>query len=319
MTWRTTLRTNFTNWEKLADFLELSAAARSTILKKSSFPLNLPRRLAEKCKKGSIDDPILKQFLPDCAEEEGESGFHLDPVSDVSFQKSSKALQKYEGRLLLVTTSACAMHCRYCFRQNYPYEMERREFSEELQLLRSDSSIEEVLLSGGDPLSLPNERLLPLLKEIDEVEHVKRIRFHSRFIVGIPERVDEPFLAQLRALRAACFFVVHINHPREIDREVKEALALLKASGVQLLNQSVLLRGVNDEVKTQVELSKELIHAGVLPYYLHALDLVKGSKRFYVSDEEGKKLILEMQKRLPGYAVPRFVREIPGESSKTLL
>jgi len=317
--WKLILRNNFTDWKKLADFLELTEVQRNQIFKKPGFVLNLPVRLAQKIQKGTLDDPVLKQFLPTIEEEIKTFKFRLDPVGDQGCRESPKLLHKYEGRVLLVCTSACAMHCRYCFRQNFDYDTVNKGFAEEIALIAADASIKEVILSGGDPLSLPDSALEALLGQIASTPHVKRIRFHTRFPVGIPERIDEALLNMLKACPQQIWFVLHINHVLELDDDVIRAIKRLQQSGVAVLNQSVLLKGVNDDVDTLVELSEKLVDCGVLPYYLHQLDQVQGAAHFEVSVEEGRALIREMTKRVSGYAVPKYVSEIAGEASKTAL
>ncbi len=317
--WKLILRKNFTHWEKLADFLELTSEQRKQIIKKSHFPLNLPLRLAEKIKKGTLTDPILKQFLPDVQEELKTPGFVVDPVGDSGCREAPKLLHKYQGRVLLVTTSACAMHCRYCFRQNFDYKTNERLFLEELELIEKDSTIHEVILSGGDPLSLSDQIIDDLLTRLSKIPHVKRIRFHTRFPVGIPERIDEAFLKVLKRCTLQIWFVLHINHPLELDQDLTIKIKSLQQLGIVLLNQSVLLRDVNDDEETLAHLCEALVDQGVLPYYLHQLDRVEGASHFEVGEEKGLALIQALTKRLSGYAVPKYVREIPGELSKTSL
>lgn len=317
--WRERLRQNFTKWEPLADFLELDAAQRETIAIKPHFPLNLPLRLAQKIAKNSLNDPILKQFLPTTEEEHQTPGFITDPVGDSVCRKSCKLLHKYNGRVLLVCTSACAMHCRYCFRQNFDYEITEKSFSKELEIIASDSSINEVILSGGDPLSLGDETLKTLLQALAAIPHIRKIRFHTRFPMGIPERIDSSFIDILKDLPCQIWVVIHANHPNEFDDEIFSRLKMLQRLGIVILNQSVLLRGVNDKAATMIQLCELLVNHGILPYYLHQLDRVQGASHFEVSEEEGRALIREISQHLPGYAVPKYVREIAGEPGKTPL
>jgi EF-P beta-lysylation protein EpmB len=317
--WKQILRSNFTRWEALADFLELNPQQRKIILQKPRFPLNLPLRLAEKIVKGTLDDPILRQFLPSIEEEKKHPLFLIDPVGDQACRPKSKLLHKYQGRVLLVCTSACAMHCRYCFRQNFDYDVSDQSFDEELDVIANDPSIYEVILSGGDPLSLSDRTLQKLLEDIDQIPHIKRIRFHTRFPIGIPERIDENFLSIISKVRCQIWFVIHSNHARELDDDIFSHLKNLHKLGVVMLNQSVLLRGVNDSVEALKQLCETLANHGILPYYLHQLDRVQGSAHFEVSEEEGRYLIQEIAKQLSGYAVPKYVREISGETGKTKL
>lgn len=317
--WRLILRQNFTRWEPLADFLELTPAQRQIILTKTRFPLNLPLRLAQKIVKGTLNDPILKQFLPTIEEERKVVGFGCDPIGDNNFRTTSKLLHKYEGRVLLVTTGACAMHCRYCFRQNFDYDVENSEFRMEIDEIRNDVSIQEVILSGGDPLSLSDRVLKNLLDALCAIPHVRRIRFHTRFPIGIPERLDDDFLHMIQNLPCQVWFVIHSNHPKELDEDVLARLKALQKTGAVLMNQAVLLQGVNNDAVTLKELCERLVNNGIVPYYLHQLDRVQGAAHFEVLEEEGKALISTLANELSGYAVPRYVRETAGQPGKTLL
>lgn len=312
--WKRVLRQNFTQVDQLAKELEMDA---SLIDASRSFVLNLPRRLACKIEKGNQNDPLFLQFVPMHKERELISGFVNEPVSDSAFRCGDRLLQKYQGRALLVMTSACAMHCRYCFRQNFDYLKGDRQYSREVDIIANDPSIREVILSGGDPLSLDDSVLFDVLRRLDAIEHVRALRIHSRFVVGIPERIDDAFIEELKKLNTQVWFVVHINHEKELDCDVVEALGKVRKLGIPVLNQAVLLKGVNDTVEAQVKLSLKLTDCGVQPYYLHQLDRVQGAAHFEVSVERGKELIVEMAKELPGYAVPRYVQEIPHEPNKT--
>ncbi len=314
--WRQIQRQNFTSWGALALFLELDPLLG---LPNPPFPLNLPRRLAEKIEKNQPNDPILLQFVPQQEEQAVTAGFVSDPVQDLRFRKEPKLLQKYQGRALLVTTSACAMHCRYCFRKNFSYETSRKDFSQEIASIAQDSSLKEVILSGGDPLSLADETLQDLLQKISSLSHIERIRFHTRFPIGIPERIDASFLQMLEKTTKQVFFVIHANHPKELDQDVLLALKQIQRLGIPVLNQSVLLRGVNDNIETLQTLCETLINHGILPYYLHQLDKVEGAAHFSVEKTKGKELIQELTKRLSGYGIPKYVAEIAGETSKTPL
>lgn len=315
--WKKILRQNFTDWHLLADFLALSEAQRSSILTRSRFPLNLPLRLAAKIEKGTLADPLLRQFLPLQAENIRTPGFCSDPVDDELFQKTPKLLHKYQNRVLLISTSACAMHCRYCFRQNFDYPVSKTGFEKEITWIAAEPSIREVILSGGDPLSLSNHVLKSLLDQLNAIPHLRLLRFHTRFPMGIPERIDQEFLQILEDSRLQVWFVVHANHPREFDTDIFDRLLHLRKKGINVLCQSVLLRGVNDHPDILVELSELLVDHGIVPYYLHQLDRVNGASHFEVSEKEGIALIAAMSLRLPGYAVPRYVREIAGEPYKT--
>jgi EF-P beta-lysylation protein EpmB len=314
--WRQILRTNFTQWQKLADFLELSEEQRAEIKCKPQFILNLPFRLAKKIKKGTLEDPLLKQFLPTIQENKESPEYRADPINDGSFCRTPKLLQKYEGRALLLCTSACAMHCRYCFRQNYPYETSDHGFESELQEVASDPSLHEIILSGGDPLSLSDEILLALFNKISSIPHIRRVRFHTRFPMGIPERINETLLNLFKNLDKQIWFIIHSNHSLEFDKDVWESLSKIRKLGIPILNQSVLLRGINDNIDTLKKLCEDLVDHGISPYYIHQLDRVQGASHFEVSEERGRQLIQDLRKQLSGYAIPLYVREIPGELSK---
>jgi lysine 2,3-aminomutase len=317
-TWQEILRENFTSWPRLIDYLQLTAKQQESLHTDAKFPLNLPRRLAEKIVPGTLDDPILRQFLPTVAEMVRRPGFVEDPVQDATFCESeSRLLRKYSGRALLLTTKVCAMHCRFCFRQHYAYQPQEREYAVELKLIAEDPSITEVILSGGDPLSLSNQRLETLFRSLESIDHVKLVRFHTRFPVGIPERIDPQLLKLLAESPLQFWFVLHVNHPTELDDDVIAAMQALQRVGVPVLTQTVLLRGVNDRVEVLKELVERLIFGGIRPYYLHQLDPVAGGGHFEVTREEGLALVEKLRKVVPGYAVPRYVEEIPGKSSKS--
>lgn len=317
--WRQIQRENFTSIATLAEFLELSEENKSKLLATPRFPLNLPRRLAEKMAKNDLNDPLFRQFAPLSEETLILSNFIEDPVCDASFRKEKKLLHKYPGRALWLVSGACAMHCRYCFRQNFPYESSATDSSAEIEYLKEHSEIKEIILSGGDPLSLSDGALAQLFSAFDSIPHIQRIRFHTRFPIGIPERIDNSFLELLRGVKKKIYIIIHCNHPRELDAEVVSALRKLSCLGIPLLNQSVLLKGVNDEEKTFLNLCEALVDAGVVPYYLHHLDTVTGTGHFLVPQHRGHELIQYVQERLSGYGVPRFVREVAGAPSKTFL
>lgn len=316
MTWRTIQKENFTQWKELAAYLQLDA---SVALAKPRFSLNVPRRLAAKMQKNTLNDPIFRQFIPLKEELDSRPGFCSDAVGDLPSRREKKLLHKYHGRALLLCTSACAMHCRYCFRQNFPYETESSLFEAELEAIAADPSITEILLSGGDPLSLSDRALGDLLERLDAIPYLQRLRFHTRFPIGIPERIDDSFLSLLKKTRLQVFFVIHCNRAEELDPDVFAALKKVQGLGIPILTQTVLLKGVNDSVGALKELMEAFINHGILPYYLHHLDKVEGSAHFEVSEEEGLRLLKELSKQLPGYALPRYVKEIAGEPSKTLL
>ncbi len=295
----------------------LLPAARAAAVR---FSLRVPRGFVARMRKGDPDDPLLRQVLPLGAELEATPGFVADPVGDRAAQAAPGVLHKYHGRALLIVTGTCAVHCRYCFRREYPYADAHAgadEWRPALAYLAGDPSLREVILSGGDPLSLSDRRLGALLAELDRIPHLEWLRIHSRQPIMLPERVDDGLLDLLTRTRLRPVLVVHANHPREIDAAVRAALARLAAVSVTLLNQSVLLRGVNDSAAILVELSETLFAARVLPYYLHRLDPVRGAAHFDVNEIEASAIMKTLRQRLPGYLVPRLVREQPGQPAKT--
>jgi L-lysine 2,3-aminomutase len=286
----------------------------------ATFPLFVPEPYLSRIRPGAPSDPLLRQVLPLDAELDETLGYTADPVDDAAAQVSEGLLRKYAGRALLITTGACAVHCRYCFRRHFPYSEAPKgleAWTTALEAIAADPSLDEVILSGGDPLTLADNFLAELIRRIATIDHIRRIRVHTRLPIVIPQRVTADLIAALRQTRLAPIVVVHANHPQEIDAEVRTAFAQLADAGIPLLNQAVLLRGVNDDVEALIELSQTLVNNRVMPYYLHQLDPVQGAAHFQVPEETGLALIAELQSRLPGYAVPRYVRETPGKESKT--
>jgi L-lysine 2,3-aminomutase len=268
---------------------------------------------------GDPHDPLLLQVLPRSLEATTHADTLLDPVGDRDAEVMPGLLHKYEGRVLLVLTGACAVHCRYCFRRDYPYAQSQAtpaRLAAALDWIAARNDVSEVILSGGDPLSLSDERLAGLVEQLDTISHLKRLRIHTRLPVVLPQRVDDALLEWLARSRLGRVMVLHINHAREIDESLARALAALRATGCQLLNQAVLLAGVNDSVAALAELSERLFECGVLPYYLHALDRARGVMHFEVSRERGLALMEALRARLPGYLVPRHVVEVAGAAAK---
>lgn len=311
--WRQIQRKNVTSIDELADILSFTPKQRQKLWDGERFSVNIPRRLLDKVI--SFDDPILLQFMPLRKEQERIPGFVSEPLEEKSFCEESCLLRKYRGRALLLVTNGCGMHCRYCFRRHTNIAC-GGEFEKELAFLANDRSITEVILSGGDPLSLSDRKLAVLFDKLDKINHLELIRIHTRFPIGIPERITSALLGILTKVSKQVWIVIHSNHPRELDDDVLASMRTIRLKGVPVLNQSVLLKGVNDDVAILAELCKELVVNGVVPYYLHQLDQVHGAAHFYVEEEKGLKLIQELAKNLPGYAVPRYVREIPGEPYK---
>ncbi len=317
--WRRVQRESFSKISDAADFLELDEENRGRLLERPSFPFLLPKRIAIKIDKNNLNGPLARQFLPLKDELIGGQGFVADPTCDSSFKKEGKILHKYDGRLLLITTGACAMHCRYCFRQNFSYPEGGGFFAKEIEYIKNDPSIHEVILSGGDPLSLSDMMLENLLESLSAIPHLQIIRFHTRFPIGIPERISLRFLEILKNSLKQIVFIIHANHFDEFDADILSSLKQVQSLGIPILLQTVLLKGINDDLQTLKDLFLGLSSNGILPYYLHRLDPVIGTSHFYLSKEQGSFLIDELRKFLPGYAVPRFVQEIPHAPYKTLL
>ncbi|MEQ8785753.1 MAG: EF-P beta-lysylation protein EpmB [Pirellulaceae bacterium] len=321
--WRVAMKSAIRDPLELCRRLELpSQYATQAQLAAEKFPLFAPLEFIRRMRPGDPHDPLLRQVLP-LAEECGDvSGFSEDPVGDGAAQLAPGLLRKYQSRALLLTTGACAVHCRYCFRREYPYDglpQGETDWQPALAALAADASIDEVLLSGGDPLTMVDHRLAELAERLAAIPHLRRLRVHTRLPIVIPQRVTEELLAWLTATRLAPVVVVHANHPAELDAAVLAALARLVDAGVPVLNQAVLLRGVNDNAEVLEQLCRRLVDHRVMPYYLHQLDRVRGAAHFEVPIERGLAIIAALRERLPGYAVPRYVQEIAGDASKRIL
>ena len=305
---------------QLLDLLGLpELAGRVSATAAAQFALRVPQGFVARMRHGDPDDPLLRQVLPLDDEDRPVPGFGLDAVGDLAARGGAGVLHKYEGRALLVATGSCAVHCRYCFRRHFPYGEETAaagQWRESLDYLAADPSITEVLLSGGDPLSLSTAKLAEFTDGLARLPHVRRLRLHTRLPVVLPERVDAELLAWLSRLPQKVVVVIHANHANEIDAPVAAAVAALRGTGALVLNQAVLLRGVNDSVAALADLSERLFEAGVLPYYLHLLDRVAGSAHFEVPADEARQLHEALSAGLPGYLVPRLVREVAGAPAK---
>jgi EF-P beta-lysylation protein EpmB len=295
----------------LGDRAETETAARR-------FAVRVPRGFVARMRRGDPSDPLLRQVLPVAAETVAAPGFTKDPVGELGNPPAGGVLAKYRGRALIVATGACAVHCRFCFRRHFPYAEASAagEWDASIARLTSDPDISEVIFSGGDPMTLPDTSLGQLAAAVAGIPHVRRLRIHTRLPIVVPQRVDEDLVTWMGDLNVPLVVVVHVNHAREIDHEVRRALRVMAAAGAVLLNQAVLLRGVNDSVAALSDLGEELFDAGVLPYYLHLLDPVEGAAHFEVAPEEARSLHTALGEGLPGYLVPRLVREIPGAPAK---
>lgn len=296
-----------------------AAAAGLSDAAAAGFALRVPRGFIARMRHGDLHDPLLRQVLPVADEERIVPGFGLDAVGDGAAKKATGVIQKYRGRALLVATGSCAINCRYCFRRHFPYADEtaaRDGWQGAVAAIAADPDIDEVILSGGDPLSLATPKLAELSAQLAAIPHLRRLRIHSRLPVVLPERIDTEFVQWLRTLPWPFAFVIHANHANEFDADVDAAMARIRATGAQLLNQAVLLRGVNDSVEALAALSERSFAAGVLPYYLHQIDRVAGVAHFEVPDEEARALHAALAARLSGYLVPKLVREIQGDTGK---
>ena len=285
----------------------------------SQFAVRVPQGFAARMRHGDRHDPLLRQVLPITDELKVVPGFSLDAVGDGAAKKATGVIQKYRGRALLVTTGSCAINCRYCFRRHFDYGTEnaaREGWRDAVDAIAQDPDIDEVILSGGDPLSLATHKLLELTQALKQIPHLRRLRIHSRLPVVLPERVDDELVQWIGALPWPVAFVIHANHANEFDASVDAAMARLRAAGATLLNQAVLLRGVNDSIEALQALSERSFAAGVLPYYLYQVDRVEGVAHFEVADDTAKDLHAQLTARLSGYLVPKLVREISGDSSK---
>ncbi len=297
----------------LADLPAARAAA-------GTFRMLVPRGFVAAMRRGDLQDPLLRQVLPIGEELQKVPGFSPDPLDEAQCAPAPGLLHKYHGRALLVVTGACAVHCRYCFRRHFPYEdlpRGQRWWTPAVAWLHTQPDIKEVLLSGGDPLTLPDAQLAALAADLAEVPQLTRLRIHSRLPIVLPERIDEAFLGWFTDGRLAPVMVVHCNHPQELTPAVVAACQRMRAAGVTVLSQAVLLRGVNDDAEVLIALSERLFAADVIPYYIHLLDRVQGAHHFLVSDERAHELLRAVAARLPGYLVPRLVREQPGAAGKT--
>jgi EF-P beta-lysylation protein EpmB len=319
--WQNKLAGAITDPKELLDIIGLHSADLDSAYRASlDFPLLATRSYVDKIEPNNPKDPLLLQILPVREELFPVAGFSSDPVGEIESIKVPGLLKKYAGRVLINTTPVCAIHCRYCFRRHFPYSTAghgRVALEAAAEYIRSDSSITEIILSGGDPLTLGNNRLRELIHLFETIPHVVRLRFHTRLPTVLPERIDAEFIDILKSTRFETVIVIHVNHHREIDQAVTQALHNIKSTGTQLLNQSVLLRGINDQPETLIRLSEVLFSAGVLPYYLHLLDRVQGAGHFEVSENEALQLHEALSAHLSGYLVPRLIREIAGKKNKT--
>lgn len=317
------LSQSVTTIDELLGSLNLNAAQLSTSQQAiADFALRVPRPFISRMQANNPSDPLLLQVLPVKAELSSAAGYSDDPLDEVSHNPIAGIVHKYANRLLLVVSPACAINCRYCFRRHFPYQENRQnkeQWQNALDYIRSATEINEVIYSGGDPLAANDHFLAWLTEQIADIKHIKRLRIHTRLPVVIPSRIDQSFLSWATATRLKPIVVLHINHANEIDNEVIQSIKRLQACGIKVLNQSVLLRGINDSADCLAELSEKLFDCDVMPYYLHLFDPVAGASHFDIEERRAKKIYADLQAILPGFLVPKLVREIPNKPSKTTI
>jgi EF-P beta-lysylation protein EpmB len=319
--WQQALANIIRDPQQLFELLQLDQSQLPAALTASQqFSLRVPHSFVERMEVGNPNDPLLLQVLPQGQELDYQPGFSTDPLEEAAANPRPGLIHKYHGRVLLVVSGACAINCRYCFRRHFPYGENnpgRKAWKNTLAYISDDTSISEVILSGGDPLTANDTVLTELIQHIEAIPHVRRLRIHSRLPIVIPQRIDEHCLAWMSKTRLQTVMVVHSNHANEISPAVGARLRAMQQAGITVLNQTVLLKNINDNSDALCELSESLFHYGVLPYYLHLLDKVQGAAHFITDEKKAGQLLGEMIKRLPGYLVPKLVRELPNEPSKT--
>ncbi|OUR95918.1 EF-P beta-lysylation protein EpmB [Gammaproteobacteria bacterium 42_54_T18] len=319
--WQKQLSEAFTSVKSLLEYLKIPKEQFPHWAQaEKDFPLRVPKAFADKMSAGDIHDPLLRQVLPIHEETIPVSGYTDDPLMERDANPTKGLLHKYRSRVLVILGSACAVHCRYCFRRHFPYQdngLSQQEFNDIVQYVGRFPEVNEVILSGGDPLISSNSRLKRLIDALETLPHVSRIRFHTRTPVVLPDRIDADFISLVENTSLQVVMVLHCNHPQEIDPAFSQAMTHLKQAGVTLLNQSVLLKGVNDNAAVLTQLSEALFSAHILPYYLHLLDPVAGASHFDVEEPIGVSLINELLASLPGYLVPKLVREEANQPSKS--
>lgn len=322
-TWQQHLASAIRTGRELLHILDLEESELADQLGgEKDFPVLVPRAFVELMEPGNCKDPLLVQVLGIQEEEQQVAGYVTDPLAEQAANVRTGVVHKYKGRVLLIAAGACAINCRYCFRRHFPYadnRVGRNQWQQALEYVAGDSSISEVILSGGDPLLLDDPAMQLLCEQIADIAHVRRLRIHSRLPVVIPQRLTSVLEKMLANSRLQTTLVLHINHPRELSRELVQRLDCLRRQGVTLLNQTVLLAGVNDDGPLLCELSEQLFAAGVLPYYLHRPDRVQGTHHFSVEQERIVEVYRHMKEHLPGYLLPRLVCEEPGQPHKTQL
>jgi EF-P beta-lysylation protein EpmB len=321
VSWQKNLAQGFSSARELLDYLNLPVTLGSQLAEKQ-FKTRVPRSFARKMQPGNEHDPLLKQVLAIDQEMIANDNYVVDPLEELINNPVPGLLHKYHGRVLLTLTGSCAINCRFCFRRHFPYQDNnpgRAGWQRAVDYIQNDPSIHEVILSGGDPLLASDDVLEEMIIRLESIPHVKTLRMHTRIPVVLPERVDSSLLKLLEQCRLRKVVVLHCNHAQEIDEPVRQACLALRQVGCHLLNQSVLLTGVNDCAHTLASLSEALFDCGVLPYYLHVMDKVAGTGHFDMHSNKAKTLYRELQALVPGYLLPKLAREEPGMRSKTLI
>lgn len=320
-TWKEQLKNAITEPKILLRQLSLSnSLLPAAQVASQQFPLRVPMSFVERMKKGDVNDPLLKQVLPIQEELIAVEGYSMDPIQEQQSNATPGLIQKYQNRVLLIVNGHCAINCRYCFRRHFPYDdnrLSREQWLKPLAHIANDGNISEVIYSGGDPLASSDKQLQWLTAQIAQIPHIKRLRVHSRLPVVIPDRINDECLQWLNQTTLDRVFVLHINHPQELNQDLIEAIDRLKQAGMTLLNQTVLLKGINDDANVLKTLSEALFSAGVLPYYLHLFDPVAGAAHFDIPLPQAKILHNKLLASLPGYLVPKLVKDIAGKASKT--
>lgn len=318
--WQKDLRNVVTNPEQLLALLNITPEKyRQDFKARKLFPVRVPHSFIRRMKKGDIDDPLLKQVMPISKEFVISQGYSEDPLEEHD-TVAEGLLHKYKTRVLMIVKSGCAVNCRYCFRRHFPYQdnsPNKKRWQSALDYISQHTEITEVIFSGGDPLMATDEHLSWLITQLEKIPHITRLRIHSRLPVVIPTRVTEALVTILKNSRLKAVIVLHINHPNEINKELTQALEPLREARIPLFNQSVLLRGVNDDAKTLSLLSETLFDSGIQPYYLHLFDAVQGAAHFDIKEEDAISIVKEMLAYLPGFLMPKLVREIAGQANKT--
>ena len=321
--WKSELSNCISSIDQLLQLLGLSSKdLNASQLASQGFSIKVPQHYAQLMEYGNPEDPLLKQVLPIEAELNQDPSFSVDPVNESEYNPVPGIVHKYRNRVLMIISPNCAINCRYCFRRHFPYQENRQskqQWLQALDYLKDRPEINEVIYSGGDPLAANDNFLSWLTQQIETIKHIKRLRIHSRLPVVIPSRIDTQLLTWLSSSRLKPTMVLHINHANEIDVKLCQSVEKLKTAGITVLNQSVLLKGINDSSQALINLSEKLFDAGIMPYYLHLLDPVQGASHFDIPVDQALKIFSHMQAELPGFLLPKLVQEKAGETSKSLI